>query len=264
MPSRPRLRPVLALAVLLAVGLVPVAATEGESADAGAPAVEIGDESELLYAVGVALGRNLNGMALTAEELASVQEGLRDAALGNDVRVDPADMGSRMNLFLQDRMQRAVARQREQGDAFRAEMAAEEGAETLGSGVVFRRVAAGDGPTPGATDRVLVHYTGTLPDGTVFDTSREDDPPAPREFALDRVIPCFSEGIGRMKVGGSAVLVCPPEQAYGDRGVAPTILPGSTLRFDLELVGIVGAIEDAAGETDGDAAGDDGGADGPN
>ena len=88
-----------------------------------------------------------------------------------------------------------------------------------------------------ATDKVKVHYHGTLIDGTVFDSSVERKQPI--DFALNGVIPCWTEGVQMMKVGGKARLVCPSEIAYGDNGAPPKIKPGATLVFDVELLEIV-------------------------
>ena len=81
-----------------------------------------------------------------------------------------------------------------------------------------------------------MHYEGKLTDGTVFDSSYQRNEPA--EFQLNQVIPCWTEGVQRMKVGEKARLVCPPELAYGDRGAGPDIGPGATLVFDVELLAI--------------------------
>ncbi len=95
----------------------------------------------------------------------------------------------------------------------------------------------GAGSSPQASDKVKVHYHGTLPDGTVFDSSVQRGEPA--TFALNGVIRCWTEGLQRMKVGGKAKLVCPSDTAYGDRGMPPRILPGATLIFEVELLDIV-------------------------
>ena len=89
---------------------------------------------------------------------------------------------------------------------------------------------------PKATDRVKVHYKGTLIDGTVFDSSIDRNEPA--TFPLNGVIPCWTQGVQLMKVGGSARLVCPSELAYGDEGRPPRIKGGATLVFDLQLLSI--------------------------
>ena len=115
--------------------------------------------------------------------------------------------------------------------------AAEEGAQLSESGLVYRTLKPGDGPSPSATDTVNVHYHGTFPDGKVFDSSRDRGEPI--EFPLKGVIPCWTEGVQKMKVGETARLVCPSDIAYGDAG-RPGIPGGSTLVFEVELLGIKG------------------------
>jgi len=112
---------------------------------------------------------------------------------------------------------------------------ASEGAST-GSGLVITHLVEGSGPGPEATDTVRVHYHGTFPDGSVFDSSVERGQPA--TFPLNRVIRCWTEGVQLMKVGGKARLVCPPEIAYGARGAPPRIPPSATLHFEVELLAI--------------------------
>jgi FKBP-type peptidyl-prolyl cis-trans isomerase len=122
--------------------------------------------------------------------------------------------------------------------AFLAAAAAEPGARTLASGLVYRELQPGTGPSPTADDTVKVHYHGTLHDGSVFDSSRERGVPA--QFPLRRVIPCWTEGVQLMKVGGRSRLVCPASIAYGERGAPPRIAPGAALAFEVELIEIVG------------------------
>jgi FKBP-type peptidyl-prolyl cis-trans isomerase len=107
----------------------------------------------------------------------------------------------------------------------------------LDSGVVIEEMAPGSGDEPQASDTVRVHYHGTLRDGTVFDSSVERGQPA--SFALNRVIPCWTEGLQKIKVGGKSRLTCPPDTAYGDRGAGPKIPPGAALVFEVELLEIV-------------------------
>ena len=122
-----------------------------------------------------------------------------------------------------------------QNDA--AALAAKEpGAVVTSSGLVYRSLTEGKGASPAAADRVKVHYKGTLPDGTEFDSSYARN--APAEFPLNRVIPCWTEGVQKMKVGGKAKLTCPPGIAYGSRGAGGVIPPNATLHFEVELLGI--------------------------
>ena len=106
--------------------------------------------------------------------------------------------------------------------------------EKLPSGVVVEHSAKGQGAQPGPTSTVQVHYRGTLPDGKEFDSSHKRGQPT--TFPLNRVIPCWTEGLQRMKVGGKAKLTCPADTAYGARGI-PGVIPGnSTLTFEVELL----------------------------
>ena len=117
-----------------------------------------------------------------------------------------------------------------------AAAAAEPGAVTTPSGLVYRTVKEGTGASPAATDTVKVHYRGTFPDGREFDSSIKRGQPA--SFPLNRVIKCWTEGLQRMKVGGKAKLTCPAAIAYGDRGAGGEIPPGAVLRFEVELLAI--------------------------
>lgn len=107
--------------------------------------------------------------------------------------------------------------------------------ETLPSGVKVEHVKVGDGASPSATSRVTVHYRGTLVDGTEFDSSFKRNQPA--TFGLNQVIPCWTQGVQKMKVGGTAKLTCPPETAYGPRGVG-RIPPNSVLNFEIQLLDV--------------------------
>ena len=110
-------------------------------------------------------------------------------------------------------------------------------AVTTDSGLIYREMLAGKGPSPAATDNVRVHYRGTFTDGREFDSSYSRGKPA--DFPLNRVIKCWTEGVQRMKVGGKAKLTCPAAIAYGEKGtVGGPIPPNATLLFDVELLAI--------------------------
>jgi FKBP-type peptidyl-prolyl cis-trans isomerase FkpA len=104
------------------------------------------------------------------------------------------------------------------------------------SGLVYRELKAGTGPSPSATDIVKVNYRGTLENGTEFDSSYKRNEPV--SFPLNQVIPCWTEGVQKMKVGGKSQLVCPAAIAYGAEGRPPVIPGGATLTFEIELLGI--------------------------
>lgn len=116
-------------------------------------------------------------------------------------------------------------------------VAAEPKEEKTASGIGITTLKEGSGPSPRSIDTVKVHYRGTLTNGKEFDSSYGRGQPA--TFPLNRVIPCWTEGLQAMKVGGKAKLTCPPNLAYGSRGVPGTIPPDSTLIFEVELLDIL-------------------------
>ena len=116
-----------------------------------------------------------------------------------------------------------------------AKAAAEPGAVKTPSGLVYTELKAGTGASPRATQTVKVNYRGTLIDGKEFDSSYKRNMPI--EFPLNGVIPCWTEGVQKMKVGGKSKLVCPASIAYGEQG-RPGIPGGATLVFEVELLGI--------------------------
>ena len=120
--------------------------------------------------------------------------------------------------------------------AFAAKAAKEKGAVVSPSGLVYHSLKDGSGASPAATDVVKVHYRGTLENGTEFDSSYKRNEPA--QFPLNAVIPCWTEGVQRMKVGGKARLTCPAAIAYGARGAGGVIPPNATLQFEIELLDI--------------------------
>lgn len=108
--------------------------------------------------------------------------------------------------------------------------------ETLPSGVVVSHLKQGTGASPSANDTVKVHYRGTLANGTEFDSSYKRNEPI--AFPLRGVIPCWTQGVQKIKVGGKARLTCPADTAYGARGVPGAIPPHSVLTFEVELLAI--------------------------
>ena len=115
-------------------------------------------------------------------------------------------------------------------------IAAAPAKQTLPSGVVVETIKVGTGVAPKATDTVVVNYRGTLADGTEFDSSYKRGQPA--TFPLNRVVPCWTQGIQHVNVGGKATLTCPPETAYGARGISGVIPPNATLTFEVEVLSV--------------------------
>jgi len=206
----------------------------------GFASAQDGDEpsdEKTLYFLGTALGRSLTTFDLTKEELGFVIEGLEASLFGGGAELDPAVYGPKLDAFSKARQARVAEKEREASAVFLKEQAEAKGATSTDSGLIIVTLSEGEGANPAASDTVKVHYHGTLRDGTVFDSSVDRGTPA--EFPLNRVIPCWTEGLQLLKVGGKARLVCPPDIAYGDRGAPPTIPGGAALVFEVELIEIV-------------------------
>ena len=193
------------------------------------------EDQKTIYAIGLALAQSLQPYNLTPAELELVKAGLTDG-LNDKPKVDLKDYRPKLQQLGQDRAKVAAEKEKKEAEGFLDKMAKEKGATKTDSGLIFIPIKEGTGPSPQATDTVKVHYHGTLRDGTVFDSSVERGTPA--TFPLNRVIPCWTEGVQKMKVGGKAKLICPSGIAYGDRGAPPKIKPGAPLMFEVELIEI--------------------------
>ena len=200
------------------------------------PAVPTGEElNKVLYTFGVLLAKNTPvGMAnLSDTELAELKKGFLDAALKKPLAVNTQEFDAKVGQFLKQRQEERGAKEKVKGVEYATKMAAEKGAQKMPSGLIFIEQTAGAGDQPTATDTVKVHYKGTLIDGTEFDSSYKRNEPA--SFPLGGVIKCWTEGVAKMKTGGKAKLICPPEIAYGEGG-RPSIPPNATLTFEVELL----------------------------
>ncbi|HKE94432.1 MAG TPA: FKBP-type peptidyl-prolyl cis-trans isomerase [Povalibacter sp.] len=194
------------------------------------------EEDKTLYALGSVLGDRITSFDLTEAELEKVKAGFSDAVLHKKASFDASTYIPKIQQLQQTRVAAATEREKKASTEFLTKAAAEKGAQKLPSGLIFTVLTEGTGPSPKASDVVKVHYHGTLIDGTVFDSSVERNEPA--TFPLGNVIPCWTEGVQLMKVGGKSRLICPSDIAYGDGGRPPRIKPGATLIFDVELLGI--------------------------
>jgi FKBP-type peptidyl-prolyl cis-trans isomerase FkpA len=197
------------------------------------------DEQKTLYALGLVLGRNVKVFNLTPEELELVKKGISDSVTGTKPAVDLDTFGPKLNELAQTRQGAAAAAEKTKGQAYAEQAGKEAGATVLPTGIVMKTITPGTGASPKDSDTVKVHYEGKLIDGTVFDSSVQRGQPA--EFPLTGVIPCWTQGVAKMKVGEKARLVCPSDVAYRDQGSPPTIPGGATLVFEVELLGISAA-----------------------
>ncbi|MFL5343372.1 MAG: FKBP-type peptidyl-prolyl cis-trans isomerase [Hyalangium sp.] len=192
------------------------------------------DDEKTLYSFGYNYGKSLTLLGMSPSELELFKRGLTEGNTGAPPAVDVDRYGAprAMQALTQGRQDKA-------NEAFLQRAAQEKGAVKLPSGVVYKEVKAGTGPSPKSTDTVGVNYRGTLISGDEFDSSYKHGQIA--EFPLNGVIPCWTEGIQKMKVGGQARLVCPAKTAYGDRPPPSSkIIPNSVLVFDVELVSLPG------------------------
>lgn len=224
--------------LFLCVGVLLVAS--GSAWAQSTPTADSGlktEDDKTLYALGLAISRSLGQFSLTPAELEKVKAGLSDGVLKRKAQVELEAYGPKIQALQQTRAQAQAVGEKQVGDAYIAKAAAEKGAVKTPSGIVIKTLKAGTGAQPKATDEVKVHYHGTLIDGTVFDSSVQRNEPA--TFPLNGVIPCWTEAVQTLKVGGKSRIVCPSSLAYGDRGSPPLIKPGSTLIFEVELLAIV-------------------------
>lgn len=197
------------------------------------------DEEKALYALGVIISRNITTFDFTDKELEMVKAGVADGARDKSQLEDEAieALIPKLQELQQSRLSAATEKEKAAGAAYLAKAATEKDATKTESGLVYREVLAGTGASPSATDQVRVHYEGRFTDGKVFDSSIKRNEPA--VFPLNGVIPCWTEAVQKMRVGGKAQVTCPPELAYGDEGRPPQMRGGATLVFDIELLDIV-------------------------
>lgn len=201
------------------------------------------DKLKPFYALGINVAKQVGGelkQILDAEEVKVMLDGFNDSMKGEN----PEDMailqqyGPELNALLQGRAVKAVETEKEKGKDFIASyLLKNPRAQQTSSGLVFNEILAGVGAQPTGASTVLVHYHGTLSDGTVFDSSVQRGEPI--KFPLKNVIMGWQEGVAMMKTGGKAELVVPSELAYGDNGSPPVIPPGATLIFEVELIEVV-------------------------
>ena len=234
---------------LLALGLAVARAQEvklnipGQPAPAAgpAPAAAVFPEAQLIEEFGWFIGKRvgLTELSFSKTEIEALLKGFSAAAAGKDSPYELEKIGPAMDEFMQKKQAAYLSKLKGQNQtanvAFFNKLKENKAIVELPSGLRYEIVMPGAGAAPKATETVKVHYTGTLVDGSVFDSSVQRGEPA--EFALDQVIPGWTEGIQKMTKGGKIKLYVPPQLAYGDDG-RPGIPPGSTLIFEVELLDI--------------------------
>lgn len=233
----------------VASAAVLLAACGGQSGNAGGDGSKAELDSEAArfsYSVGVDLGQSLQAIDEGEVDLDALDRGIREAYAGEELAIDEAERTEIKNQVAQRLQQQQASQQAERGAeaaekgaAFQEENAQRDGVEVTESGLQFELLEAGEGASPSEADTVTVHYKGELIDGTEFDSSYQRGEPA--TFPLANVIPGWTEALQKMKEGGKARLVIPPELAYGEQGAGNRIGPNETLVFEVELI----EVEDA-------------------
>jgi FKBP-type peptidyl-prolyl cis-trans isomerase FkpA/FKBP-type peptidyl-prolyl cis-trans isomerase FklB len=195
------------------------------------------DDEKAFYAIGAGLSNQIaNLKPISDREFEILFQGMRDGVEGKVSNANSAENRPRIRKLMQARQEAGIAIEKEASDAFLAAEARKPGAKKTESGLIVTELKPGSGASPSASNKVKVHYHGTLRDGTVFDSSVDRGKPA--EFPLNRVIPCWTEGVAMMQEGGKSRLVCPADIAYGNQRQG-RIPPGSVLIFEVELIEIV-------------------------
>ncbi|PLY06949.1 MAG: hypothetical protein C0624_03950 [Desulfuromonas sp.] len=214
------------------------------------------DKAKESYAIGFSIGEDFQqqGIDVDARVLA---KGMADAVAGSEAMLSEEErrevFTSLQKRMMEKQQQMAAEREKEmsaqgeknlaEGKAFLEENGKKEGVVTLDSGLQYKVLKKGKGAPPIKTDKVTVHYHGTLVDGTVFDSSVDRGEPA--TFPVGGVIPGWVEALQLMPPGSKWQLFIPSELAYGERGAGPVIAPNAVLIFEVELLDINKAEKDA-------------------
>lgn len=200
------------------------------------------EDAKTSYALGVDIGNNLKNIPI-AMDFEQLQKGIKDSFAGQPAALSEQEMGQ-IKMAISKKMQEVRAKtaqaagdkNKKDGDAFLEKNKKEKGVVTTKSGLQYSVIKEGTGAKPKATDKVKVHYRGTLIDGKEFDSSIARGEPA--EFPVNGVIAGWTEALQLMKVGSKYRLVIPSSLAYGERGAGPDIGPGAVLVFEVELLAI--------------------------
>lgn len=196
------------------------------------------------YYIGYMYGMGLERTGLKTPSMAAIVAGMNAALKKEDIKTDPTQMQMYLGVYLQKLAMQQAEENLKKGQEFLEKNRKEPGVDTLANGIQYKVLKAGNGPKPGATDKVKVHYKGTLIDGTEFDSSIKRGEPA--EFYLNQVIPGWTQAIQQMPQGSQWIIYIPSEQAYGQRGAGSSIGPNETLIFEVELLEVVPEVEKKA------------------
>ena len=191
---------------------------------------------KISYAIGLSMGQNLMGSGVTSLEYADLAAGIKDVLEKNKPQISYQEAQQVLGKFFSELEQKIAGEAKAAGEAFLAENAKREGVKVTESGLQYEVLEATIGQKPKATDKVRVHYEGTLIDGTVFDSSYKRGESI--TFGLNQVIKGWTEGLQLMSIGSKYKLYLPYQLAYGERGAGANIPPYAALIFTVELLGI--------------------------
>jgi FKBP-type peptidyl-prolyl cis-trans isomerase len=197
--------------------------------------VNLNDSTEQVsYCFGVIIGSNMKNTGLDSLDMEAFHIAMKDVFSNKPLKVDTKQAEATMQQYMQQAMMKKSAIMKEKGQQFLESNKTKEGVKTTASGLQYKIISSGTGKSPASADRVTVHYTGKLPDGTVFDSSIQRGQPA--TFRVNQVIPGWTEALQLMKEGDKWILYIPYTLGYGERGSPPQIPPFSTLVFEVELL----------------------------
>lgn len=247
------------LATLLAAGLISTVPALAQTAETPAPAAAAAPaattqpaapaqpspaelNANACYAIGHNFGSRFKADSIDLN-LAQFMQGVQDGYAGKESRITPeqaqaaiVELQRQLMARQAEQQTKAATKNKTEGDAFLAKHKAEPGVVTTASGLQYKVIKPGEGDSPAATDTVTVHYTGTLIDGTVFDSSLKRNQPA--TFPVNAVIPGWTEAMQLMKPGARYKLVLPSELGYGESGAGNIIGPNAVLVFEVELISV--------------------------
>lgn len=193
------------------------------------------------YAIGVSTGagykENLKTLPGGEANVDALIAGFVQAIKGDSTKMTPQAAQAYLQTYFVEASAKEAQKLKEEGEKFLAENKTKDGVFTTESGLQYKVEKEGTGAKPTANDKVKVHYTGTLLDGTKFDSSVDRGEPA--EFGVSQVIKGWTEGLQIMPVGSKYIFWIPSELAYGERGAGQDIKPNSVLKFEVELLDIV-------------------------
>lgn len=191
---------------------------------------------KISYAIGLSMGQNLMGSGVTSLEYADLAAGIKDVLEKNQPQISYQEAQQVLGKFFSELEEKIAGEAKAAGEAFLAENAKREGVKVTESGLQYEVLESTIGQKPKATDKVRVHYEGTLIDGTVFDSSYKRGESI--TFGLNQVIKGWTEGLQLMSIGSKYKLYLPYQLAYGERGAGANIPPYAALIFTVELLGI--------------------------